>query len=85
MITLLPAIAIMFVLSVLYGALFHLWKGDNWRDLGAYILLALLGFLVGQLIGTVLQLSVLKLGQVHLIAGSLFAWLLMFAFAWLKG
>jgi len=85
MITILPAIVIMFVLSILYGALFHLWKGASWRDLGAYILFALFGFIVGQLVGIVLQLDVLKLGQVHLVTGSLFAWLLMFAFAWLKG
>jgi len=83
--TLLPALVMILVLSILYGALFHLWKGVSLRDLGAYILFALLGFIAGQLIGAGLHLDVLKLGQVHLIEGSLFAWLLMFAFAWLKG
>ncbi len=80
-----PAFAIILILSVIYGALFHLWKGKSWRDMGLFILFALIGFLIGQLVGTLLQLDVLMLGQVHLVEGTIFAWLLMFAFVWLKG
>jgi hypothetical protein len=80
-----PAIIIILILAILYGTLFHLWKGKTWRDLGAFILIALIGFIIGQLIGVFLQLDVLKLGQVHIIEGTLFAWLLMLAFVWLKG
>ena len=80
-----PAIIVIIILSVLYGALFHLWKGKTWRDLGAFILIALIGFLIGQLGGIFLQLDVMKLGQVHNIEGTLFAWLLMLAFVWMKG
>ena len=80
-----PAIVIILILSVLYGALFHLWKGKTWRDMGYSILVALTGFILGQLLGVFLQLDVLKLGQVHIIEGTLFAWLFMLAFAWLKG
>lgn len=80
-----PAVLPILILSVLYGALFHLWKGETWGDLGNYLIASLLGFIVGQLLGVLLKLDVLQLGQVHLIEGTLFAWLMMFAFAWLKG
>ena len=80
-----PALAIIVALSLVYGALFHLWKGKTWRDLALFILLALVGMILGQLLGAFLQLDVLKLGQVHLVEGTIFAWLLMLAFAWLKG
>lgn len=80
-----PAIVTTLVLSIIYGAIFHLLGGKDWRDLGLFILFAFIGFIIGQLIGVILQLDVLKLGQVHLIEGTIFAWLAMLAFAWLKG
>ncbi len=80
-----PALAVILVISVIYGAIFHLIRGKGWRDLGMFILFALIGFTFGQLIGALLQLDVLKLGQVHLVEGTIFAWLSMLAFAWLKG
>jgi FtsH-binding integral membrane protein len=80
-----PALAVIAVLGVIYGALFHLWRGKSWRDLGYFILMALIGLIVGQLIGVFLELNVLKLGQVHIVEGTIFAWLFMLAFAWLKG
>lgn len=80
-----PAIVIILILSVLYGALFHLWKGKTWLDMGSLILVALAGFIIGQLLGVFLQLDVLKLGQVHIVEGTIFAWLAMLAFVWLKG
>lgn len=80
-----PALAVILALSVIYGALFHLWKGRNWSDLGRALIAAFLGFGVGQLIGVLMQLNVLKVGQVHVIEGTIFAWLFMLAIAWLKG
>ena len=46
---------------------------------------AILGFFVGQLIAFLLQLDVMQIGQVHVIEGTLMAWLFMLAIAWLKG
>ncbi len=80
-----PAFAVMIALGVIYGALFHLLRGNNWRDLGYFMLMALIGLVIGQIVGVLLELNVLKLGQVHIVEGTIFAWLLMLAFAWLKG
>jgi len=80
-----PALVIILILSIIYGAIFHLARGQGWRDLGFLILFALIGFTLGQIIGVVLQLDVMRLGQVHLVEGTIFAWLLMLAFVGLKG
>ena len=84
-ITIPPALVIILILGIIYGSIFHLARGKGWRDLGFFILFALVGFVLGQITGAVLGLDVMKLGQVHLIEGTIFAWLLMLAFVWLKG
>jgi len=79
-----PAAAMIVLLATIYGALFHLWKGKTWSDLGRSIIAAILGFTVGQILALLFHLTIMRLGQVHLIEGSLFAWLFMFAIAWLR-
>ncbi len=80
-----PAIILSAVIGGIYGALFYLWKGKTWSDLALFIIVAILGFFVGQLVAFLLQLDVMMVGQVHLIEGTLLAWLFMLAIAWLKG
>ena len=80
-----PSLLLMLVISVLYGALFYLWKGKTWSDLLLFMLVAMIGLLLGQLIAYLLGLDVARLGRVHIIEGTIFAWLLMLAIAWLKG
>lgn len=80
-----PSLLLMLVISVLYGALFYLWKGKTWSDLLLFMLVAMIGLLLGQIIAYLLGLDVARLGQLHLIEGTIFAWLLMLAIAWLKG
>ncbi|HID34323.1 MAG TPA: hypothetical protein EYP25_07105 [Anaerolineae bacterium] len=80
-----PAIVLCILLGVAWGALFYLWKGRSWTEMALYIVVAILGFFVGQLIAFLLQLDVMKIGQVHVIEGTLMAWLCMLAIAWLKG
>jgi len=84
-ITIPPALVIILILSIIYGSIFHLFRGQDWRDLSSFILFALIGFTVGQIVGALLGLDVMRLGQVHFIEGTIFAWLLMLAFVWWKG
>lgn len=67
----LPTIVLGLILSTLYGALFHLWRGGNAGRLFLYLLLAWIGFWVGQFIGNYLNISFDKLGQLHIIMASL--------------
>ncbi len=80
-----PSIALIALLGAVYGALFYLWKGKTWSELLLFMIIAILGFFVGQLVAFLLDLEVVTIGQVHFVEGTLFAWLFMLAIAWLKG
>ena len=62
----LPSILIGIVISTLYGALFHLWRGGGPGRLALYILLAWFGFWIGHLIGYALGLGFFSLGPLKL-------------------
>ncbi len=66
-----PTLFLGLVLSTLYGALFHLWRGGNAGRLLLYLILAWIGFWVGQLAGTYLNVSFDSLGQLHVFISTL--------------
>ncbi len=66
-----PTLFLGLVLSTLYGSLFHLWRGGNAGRLLLYLILAWIGFWIGQLIGNYLDVSFDKLGQLHLFFSTL--------------
>jgi hypothetical protein len=66
-----PGIFLGLILSTLYGALFHLWRGGNAGRLLLYLVLAWLGFWLGHLAGNFLNSSFDMLGQLHLLFASL--------------
>jgi hypothetical protein len=54
------------VLSTLYGALFHLWRGGGPGRLVLYLALSWTGFLIGHFIAEYLNLDFEKIGELHL-------------------
>lgn len=80
-----PTLVLILLIAVAYGALFHLWKGRSWGDLGLFILAAVIGMGLGQLLGPALGLNLARVGQIYLLEGTVLAWLLMLAAAWQKG
>ncbi len=79
-----PSIFLGLVLSTLYGALFHLWRGGNAGRLLLYLLLAWIGFWIGQLVGNYLDASFDKLGQLHLFFSSLVSVVFLAVGYWLS-
>jgi uncharacterized membrane protein YeaQ/YmgE (transglycosylase-associated protein family) len=79
-----PTLILGFILSTLYGALFHLWRGGNAGRLLLYIILAWIGFWVGQFIGNILNLTFDTIGQLHLVASTLCSFGLLFVGYWLS-
>lgn len=63
------------MLASLYGALFHLWQGGDGRRLAAYLLSAWLGFALGQFLADLLHIALLSIGPLHVLSGSLGAWI----------
>ncbi len=66
-----PTLFLGLILSTLYGALFHLWRGGNAGRLLLYLLLSWIGFWIGQLIGNLLDVSFDTVGQLHLVIATL--------------
>ena len=66
-----PTLFLGLILSTLYGALFHLWRGGNAGRLLLYLLLAWLGFWLGQMIANYLHVTFDMLGQLHLLFATL--------------
>lgn len=66
-----PAIFLGLILSTLYGSLFHLWRGGNAGRLLLYLILAWIGFWLGQLMGNYLNVSFDMIGQLHVVIATL--------------
>ncbi len=66
-----PTLFLGLILSTLFGALFHLWRGGNSGRLLLYLLLSWIGFWIGQLIGNLLNATFDVLGQLHLLFATL--------------
>ena len=79
-----PTLFLGLILSTLYGALFHLWRGGNAGRLILYILLAWIGFWLGQLVGNLANVSFDTLGQLHLVVASLGSIIFLIVGYWLS-
>jgi uncharacterized membrane protein YeaQ/YmgE (transglycosylase-associated protein family) len=72
------------VISILLGALFHLWRGGKAGRLLLYLTLSIIGFWIGQWAGNLLNWNFDKLGQLHLAFGILGSLILLFLGYWLS-
>lgn len=62
-----PSLLLSLLLSVAYASLFHLWRGRGLRDYLIYLIAAIVGFGAGQLMGALIRLPMLQIGEVHMI------------------
>jgi len=62
----LPGLLLGLVLSTLYGAIFHLWRGGGLGRLLLYIILSWIGFWSGQFLATYLGWTLITVGSLHL-------------------
>ncbi|MBC7243577.1 MAG: hypothetical protein H5T60_14160 [Anaerolineae bacterium] len=56
-------------MGTICAAVFFLWQGRTWRELAAYWVAGVLGFLAGQAAGALSGWRVLSIGQVDLLWG----------------
>lgn len=66
-----PALALSALVSTIYGAVFHLWRGGGLIPLLRYLAAAWLGFALGQLAAWLGGWRWLMIGQVHILEGTL--------------
>ncbi len=79
-----PRLLLIVIFGGVYGALFHLWLGRRLRHLVIYIVVATVGFGLGQIIGDTIGLDIGMIGRLHLLAGTLASGALLFVAWWLK-
>ena len=70
-----PTILLAILLTIGYASLFHLWTGRTVRDLVVYLVAAGLGMMVGQWLGSSLDLAILRIGQLHTLEATIGAFL----------
>jgi hypothetical protein len=66
-----PTLWLSLGLGMACGLLFHVWRGGGWRWLLADFLAGVVGFAVGQVVGTLLRVDRLLIGQVQVLPGIL--------------
>jgi uncharacterized membrane protein len=72
-----------FLLATSYGAGFHFLLGGPARRIILYLFAAWVGFIIGHIVGDLLQIDLLKLGAIHLFSASLGAWIALLTSWWL--
>lgn len=72
-----PALVLGLLLSVGYASLLHVLGGRSLRELVIFCMAAALGFTVGQFFGAAWGHDPLQIGQVHVLAASTGAWILL--------
>lgn len=66
-----PSLVLAFVIASIYGLAFYLLFGRGWLGLAIYWLVGLVGFGLGQILSSVLSFSLLPIGSVNAIEGSI--------------
>jgi hypothetical protein len=62
---------------------FFLLFGKGWLRLGLYWLVGVVGFAVGQWLGSLVGLALFNIGSVNLVEGTVVSWVSLFAIhAW---
>lgn len=72
------------IFSMLYGGLFHFWRGGGFFRLIFYLILSWVGFWCGHFIASRLGLSFDKLGDLHLGMATLGSFLFLLGGYWLS-
>ena len=79
-----PTLLFAIMIAVLYGALFHFFRGGGGWRLLLHIGLSVLGFAIGQLVGAWRGWLILMLGPINLGMGTLGSGLFMILGDWLS-
>ena len=67
----LPNILFGTLLAILFGVIYHLIRGGNYKKMILYILLSIVGFWVGNLISFFLNWNIRKIGQLDILLGTI--------------
>jgi hypothetical protein len=66
-----PTLWLSVLLAVIYSTLFTIWRGGGFKQWLLDLLAGLIGFGLGQLAGSLFHSTFVRVGEVHLLLGSL--------------
>ncbi|MBL8154243.1 MAG: hypothetical protein JNM70_08675 [Anaerolineae bacterium] len=66
-----PTLVFGFILATLLGAVFHLIMGGDVRRLALFLLAGWIGFAIGQLIGVIADIDLLRVGTLRAFSAGL--------------
>ena len=79
-----PSLLFGFVLATLYGAAFHLWRNGGPGRILLYLMLSWGGFAAGHLVASYFNITVDKIGPLHIGFASLGSIIFLFFGHWLS-
>jgi hypothetical protein len=79
-----PPLVLSLIIAGAYAAFFNLWQKGSVKDLLLYLVVCWLGFGIGELVGDLLDVDILMIGQIHILEGTLGSWLLLLLVKWLR-
>ncbi len=74
-----PAPVLAFLLASIYGLVFYLIFGHGWLRLIAYLVFAIAGFFLGQVLANFVGLALFNIGEMNLVEGTVTSWLVLLA------
>ncbi|HEY5571788.1 MAG TPA: hypothetical protein VIK64_02135 [Anaerolineales bacterium] len=80
----LPSLLFGFLISTLYGAVFHLWRGGGAGRLSLYLISAWIGFWAGHLLADRTGWTFASIGPLHLGMATLLSVIFLFTGHWLS-
>jgi hypothetical protein len=80
----LPSILIGLLISTLFGAAFHLWRGGSLGRLFLYLILGWVGFWIGHFLAGWMGWTFVSLGPLHLGMATVTSFVFLLAGYWLS-
>jgi hypothetical protein len=80
----LPILLLGIVLSTLYGAIFHFWKGGSLYHLFLFLVLSWMGFWVGHIVGGLIKFSFGAVGMLNTGMATIGSAIFLFVGQWLS-
>lgn len=62
-----PTLTFAFIVATLYGAIFHLIRGGDVRQLALFLLAGWVGFVLGQMVGVMVDFNLFNIGPIRII------------------
>ncbi len=79
-----PTLILSMMIATTCGVAFHTWRGEGYHRLVGYVLVAWVGFALGQLVAWLAGWEFAMIGEIHMLEGLTGSLLLLVLAGWLR-